>query len=55
MTNLVIHNDTSLRDILAAYPQTRPVLSRYGLMECGGVARPTPAGLRVCISLTRSS
>ncbi len=40
MTPLLIHNDLSLRDILIAYPQTRPVLSRYGLMECGGATGP---------------
>lgn len=35
-----IRDDMSLRDILAAYPQTRGVMAKYGLMECGGAAGP---------------
>lgn len=30
----------SLRDIIAAWPQTREVMGKYGLMECGGAAGP---------------
>ncbi|MHB9108392.1 MAG: DUF1858 domain-containing protein [Armatimonadota bacterium] len=32
--------NTSLRDILKAHPQVRPVLSKYGLLECGGAEGP---------------
>ncbi|HOS42595.1 MAG TPA: cbb3-type cytochrome c oxidase subunit I, partial [Armatimonadota bacterium] len=31
---------TSLREILSTWPQTRPVMARYGLLECGGAAGP---------------
>jgi hypothetical protein len=31
---------TSLRDILKAHPQARPVLAKYGLLECGGAEGP---------------
>ncbi|MHB9131335.1 MAG: DUF1858 domain-containing protein [Armatimonadota bacterium] len=37
---LEINDDVSLRDIIAAYPQTRAVMAKYGLMECGGAAGP---------------
>jgi len=32
--------NTSLRDILKAHPQARPVLAKYGLLECGGAEGP---------------
>lgn len=32
--------NTSLRDILKAHPQVRPVLTKYGLLECGGAEGP---------------
>ena len=32
--------NTSLREILKAHPQVRPVLSKYGLLECGGAEGP---------------
>lgn len=37
---LEINDDRSLRDIIIAYPQTRAVMAKYGLMECGGSAGP---------------
>jgi len=32
--------NTSLRDILKAHPRARPVLAKYGLLECGGAEGP---------------
>ncbi|MHB9022815.1 MAG: DUF1858 domain-containing protein [Armatimonadota bacterium] len=40
MRQVELTNEMSLREVLAAYPQTRAVMERYGLMECGGSAGP---------------
>ena len=40
MQKVEITEQTSLRDIIGAYPETRGVMAQYGMMECGGSAGP---------------
>jgi hypothetical protein len=40
MTDRSLTPDATVRAVLAAWPQTRPVFERHGLMNCGGAAGP---------------